>query len=372
MTGPLNAKGILVAVNGQPQALAVGGLRPGDRGASALHVSFSLVDSTPGPALDPRHQLPEQRGNEPAGRCAGATGSCSSGDDLPSDVNAIPIRPVFLLSDDEERRTKQVEVNFNGPDRPMAESGDAHLSAASAPQSNAVSSTGGGGRARSDFRTSGPGGQGTLGCGDLAGRGLGGGPRDSAGARQDARHGRRACPACADLPTCVAGAGGHGGPYGKRASDRAALWYTRATQVGDLHRGLTRAAGFAIAAVGLWRVGRWLGGYPEHEQEEMTAGGEMSNVAIAGLGLAGGIVPCWDAVGLLVLAAAVDRLGAGVALVLAFSAGMATVLVAVGWLVWKLKSKALDPDRASRWQRGLGLACGLLLAAMGLYLFLGS
>ena len=86
--------------------------------------------------------------------------------------------------------------------------------------------------------------------------------------------------------------------------------------------------------------------------------------------MAGGLVPCWDAVGLLVLAAALGRLGAGVGLVLAFSAGMAAVLVAVGWLAWKIKSAALGLDRQSRWQRRLGLACGLMLAAIGVTLFL--
>ena len=51
------------------------------------------------------------------------------------------------------------------------------------------------------------------------------------------------------------------------------------------------------------------------------------------------MVPCWDAVGLLVLAAALGRLAEGVGLVLAFSAGMGLVLLAVGWLAWKFKSK---------------------------------
>ena len=80
-------------------------------------------------------------------------------------------------------------------------------------------------------------------------------------------------------------------------------------------------------------------------------------------------MPCWDAVGLVVLAAALGRLGEGVALVLAFSVGMAIVLVSVGWLAWKFKAKAFGMDGRSKWQRRLGVACGMILAAMGLYLF---
>jgi cytochrome c biogenesis protein CcdA len=56
--------------------------------------------------------------------------------------------------------------------------------------------------------------------------------------------------------------------------------------------------------------------------------------------------------------------------VLAFSAGMAIVLVSVGWLAWKFKTKTFGSEGASRWQRSLSFGCGVVLAAMGLYLFL--
>ena len=64
------------------------------------------------------------------------------------------------------------------------------------------------------------------------------------------------------------------------------------------------------------------------------------------------------------------RLAAGVVLVLAFSAGMAMVLVAVGLLAWKLKSAAFGAESQSRWRRPLALACGGILAVIGFYLFL--
>ena len=74
--------------------------------------------------------------------------------------------------------------------------------------------------------------------------------------------------------------------------------------------------------------------------------------------------------GLIILAATLGRLAVGVGLALAFSAGMALVLVAVGCLAWKIKSAALDLSRESKWQRALGVAATTLLSAMGLYLFL--
>ena len=148
----------------------------------------------------------------------------------------------------------------------------------------------------------------------------------------------------------------------------AVLWYTGAAKVAGVHQALTRSAGFVIGAAGMWRIGRYLGGFAEHD-EEAHATGAISNRGLIGLGLAGGIVPCWDAVALLVLAAAVGKLAIGVELVLAFSAGMAIVLVAVGLLAWKLKAAALGLGPGSRWRHPLAIAGGGLLALIGFYLF---
>ena len=83
------------------------------------------------------------------------------------------------------------------------------------------------------------------------------------------------------------------------------------------------------------------------------------------------MVPCWDAVGLVVLSAALGRLGAGVVLVIAFGLGMAAVLVAVGLARRPAQVEddalAANPDLG----RPLALASGLILAAIGLVFFLG-
>src|SRR5262249_28829960 len=133
--------------------------------------------------------------------------------------------------------------------------------------------------------------------------------------------------------------------------------------------GLAQVAGFAIAASGCWRLGRHLGGHGEHDLEPKGAV-ERDDLALLGLGLAGGLAPCWDAVGLLVLAAALCRIAAGVGLVAAFRAVMAIVMVAVGCLDWKLKSATIGIDRTPIWERRLGLLCGGILTTLGLWLFL--
>ena len=82
-------------------------------------------------------------------------------------------------------------------------------------------------------------------------------------------------------------------------------------------------------------------------------------------------MPCWDAVGLLVLCAAIGRLAAGVFLVVSFGVGMACVLVTVGIAAGWLKSALRLSVRARGWESRLGLASGLMLATIGLVFFLG-
>jgi ABC-type nickel/cobalt efflux system permease component RcnA len=150
------------------------------------------------------------------------------------------------------------------------------------------------------------------------------------------------------------------------------LWLTGATQVAGLHRGLTQAAGFAIAAGGFWRLGRHLGSKPEHEDldvSRLVPGGE-SLAGLLGLGIAGGLVPCWEAVGLVILSAALGRLGTGIIVVLAFGLGMAAVLVGIGLLVAQLKLLALADARTRAWESQLGLLSGAVLAIIGLTFFL--
>jgi len=136
-----------------------------------------------------------------------------------------------------------------------------------------------------------------------------------------------------------------------------------------LHLWLTRAAGFAIAAAGFWRLGRQLGGYGAHDITH-SGSAKLSNLGLVGLGLAGGLVPCWDAVALIVLAAALGRLAAGVGLVLTFSVGMGLVLVTLGSLARTARSATLGLKPTTAWQRRLGLASASTVAAIGLFLFL--
>ncbi len=70
--------------------------------------------------------------------------------------------------------------------------------------------------------------------------------------------------------------------------------------------------------------------------------GEISMASLVALGASGGLVPCPSALVLLLSSVALDRVGLGLTLLVAFSAGLAVVLMGIGMMV--LYAKHLLPD----------------------------
>jgi nickel/cobalt exporter len=375
VTGPLNAKGFLVSVEGTPVSLASTGYRL----AVEEHPRYTFHLAAGIPAAG-RRVIRDTNfaSSEGTSRLAirGRGGAVIEGDDGPPDVEKVPIRPAWDLSDAEELRTKQIEVHYRAtagrPGPPTVGDSSPHVGMSAARPAPAPGPAGSGvlaeGRSWALSRLLDRGARLPWTVLALIALGLGAAHAIQPGhgktlvtAAALGPGARSYQPALLGLATTVA-------HIGSVLLIAAALWYTGTSRVGTIHVGLARAAGFVIAASGFWRLGRHLGGHGEHEVEAY-GNLERSPLALIGLGLAGGLVPCWDAVGLLVMAAAIGRLAAGVALVLAFSAGMAAVLVTVGSLAWKLKSAIVCLDRNPAWQRRLGLLSGTLLAMIGLLLF---
>jgi ABC-type nickel/cobalt efflux system permease component RcnA len=90
------------------------------------------------------------------------------------------------------------------------------------------------------------------------------------------------------------------------------------------------------------------------------------------LGVSGGIVPCWDAMAILAGTVSTQRLWMGPPLLLAFSAGLASVLVAVGVLV--VQARKWAGDRWGGWERfrgverALPLISAVVVTVMGVWL----
>jgi ABC-type nickel/cobalt efflux system permease component RcnA len=146
------------------------------------------------------------------------------------------------------------------------------------------------------------------------------------------------------------------------------LAVTHTTRYTAIHRGIAGGAGFVVACVGFWRLGRSLGG---HAHDHAAGVSDHEHRSLLGLGLAGGAVPCWDGILLILLAAALGRLAFGVVLLMAFSVGMAAVLIAVGMVAARLRTAVLKDSEESPWARRLDRISSLLLAGIGLAMLLG-
>ncbi len=122
----------------------------------------------------------------------------------------------------------------------------------------------------------------------------------------------------------------------------------------DLYPWLGVASGAMVIAIGLWaiwtRLRRWRairaehdhghhhvhshGGHTHtHSHDHPTPGAAITTRSLVALGVSGGIVPCPSALVVMVAAISQHRLGLGLALIVAFSIGLAATLTAVGLAV---------------------------------------
>jgi ABC-type nickel/cobalt efflux system permease component RcnA len=133
--------------------------------------------------------------------------------------------------------------------------------------------------------------------------------------------------------------------------------------------------GLLIAGLGLWLFLRRMTGQADHLH--IGGAGHTHNAdgtvtfhetkagwgRLVVLGVSGGIVPCWDAVLLLMFAISAQLLWIALPLLLAFSAGLASVLIAIGLAVVYAKGAAGNRFANSRiWQAptagpGVNRAC---------------
>ncbi len=95
-----------------------------------------------------------------------------------------------------------------------------------------------------------------------------------------------------------------------------------------------------------------------------VAGEKRSLASLLALGITGGIVPCPSALVVLLAAVSLGRIGFGLALIVAFSAGLALVLIAIGILfvaARPLLERSLPGPGAFRWLRLLSAAAVALI-----------
>ncbi len=295
------------------------------------------------------------------------------GDSLPSDVENIPIRPVWQLSNVEEKRTRGVEATYSATHGSAGV--DKRITRGLTPparQGGTETAT-----QRPTVRTLAPRLSGlldrafglptVLAC--LLAVALGaahavqpGHGKTLVAATVVSHHGRSAQAVWLALITTLT-------HMTVVVVIAGVLWLSQTTRYAEIQSGLVQVAGMAIAAIGFWKLGRHVAGHGEH----VDAGGSLGvgGRSLIGLGIAGGLVPCWDAIILVIVADMVGRLAFGLALVAAFSLGMAVVLVLVGVVSARVIREIGQRERLRRWERGVGLASALVVSALGLWLMSG-
>ena len=88
--------------------------------------------------------------------------------------------------------------------------------------------------------------------------------------------------------------------------------------------------------------------------------------SLVAMGVSGGLVPCPEALGIMVIAIGLNRIVLGLGLIVAFSFGLAAVLIAIGILL--VRSRSLLErfgGWGSRWSSAVPLASAVLVTALG-------
>ena len=136
-------------------------------------------------------------------------------------------------------------------------------------------------------------------------------------------------------------------------------------------------AGLLVVALGvrlLWARWRTHGGHRHHhdhghyhhEDHHHLPKGDVRLADLLAMGVSGGLVPCPEALGVMLIAIGLGRIGLGLVLIVAFSLGLAAVLITIGILLVRCKSRL---DRlgkpGSAWQRLLPLVSAVIVTVLG-------
>ena len=107
----------------------------------------------------------------------------------------------------------------------------------------------------------------------------------------------------------------------------------------------------------------------DHEEEHHGHSHEIPSKVTLGslltLGISGGIVPCPGALVILLLAVALHRIAFGLLLLVAFSVGLAAILIAIGVLIVKARPLVERFSGDGRWIQRLPIASAVVIIVVG-------
>lgn len=147
-----------------------------------------------------------------------------------------------------------------------------------------------------------------------------------------------------------------------------------------IQNGLGLGMGLIIACMGFWLLLQRVagradhlhldGGHHHHHADAPTPSSAttLSWWGLVALGVTGGLIPCWDAIALLLYSVGRSDFWLVLPAVLAFSAGLAVVLVVIGVCVVQVPRFVESRWGAGRVTQALPIVSAILVTVMGLWL----
>ena len=143
-----------------------------------------------------------------------------------------------------------------------------------------------------------------------------------------------------------------------------------------IQNGLGLVLGLMVACMGFWLLLQRLAGKADHvhigaghhHHGKPPSARALSWWGLVMLGVTGGIVPCWDAIVLLFYTVGTSRFWLVLPAILAFSAGLAVVLVLIGVLVVQLPRFVEARGGSGRFTRSLPMVSAIAVILVGLWL----
>ncbi|KUL28758.1 hypothetical protein ADL15_30900 [Actinoplanes awajinensis subsp. mycoplanecinus] len=104
-----------------------------------------------------------------------------------------------------------------------------------------------------------------------------------------------------------------------------------------------------------------------HDHDHSPAAARPGLGSVVALGVSGGLVPCPEALGVMILAVGLGHVAVGMLLILSFSVGLAAVLIGIGVLLVRARGLVTVSDRfrTGGWARLLPLASAVVVVALG-------
>ena len=146
-----------------------------------------------------------------------------------------------------------------------------------------------------------------------------------------------------------------------------------------IENGMGLVVGLIIVGMGFWLLLQRLAGRADHvhldgghhhhpSPQETPAASVLSWWGLTVLGMTGGMIPCWDAVGVLAITVGTNEMGLVLPAVLVFSAGLAAVLVVIGILVVQVPRFVESRFGSGRLFRALPIVSAVLVMLMGFWM----